>query len=143
MATIEEIEKKRAARRDAANTARADQELADLTAIDKLEEERGELLHTMSANRFTPGAPVKIAFRAPTSVEYKRYKDQVNAAVTKSDARKRVEAQELLASAVLEYPAKGSEALKGALEAFPGLLISLAIEAAKVAELRAEDEGKG
>lgn len=143
MATLEEIKKKRAARSEAADKARNDQELADLTAIDKLEEERGESLHTMSSNRYTPGAPVKIAFRAPTSAEYKRYKDLVNRAVTKSDPKARVDAQEQLASSVLEYPAKDSELLKATLEAFPGLLISLAIEAAKVAELRAEEEGKG
>jgi len=143
MATLEEIEKKRQARREKADTARADQELADLTAIDKLEEERGEPLHTMTSNRFASGAPVRFAFRAPSAIEYKRYKDQVNLAVTKGDAKKRVEAQELLASVVLEYPAKDSDLLKATLEAFPGLLISVAIEAAKVAELRAEDEGKG
>lgn len=143
MATLEEIEKKRQARRDATDKARADQELADMTAIDKLEEERGEMLHTMTANRFASGVPVRFAFRAPAALEYKRYKDQVNLALQKSDAKGRVAAQELLASTVIEYPARDSELYKATIEAFPGLLISMAIEAAKVAELRAEEEGKG
>lgn len=142
MATIEEIEKKRAARRDAAGAASKEQELKDLEAIDALEEKSGEPLHTMSTRRFAPGAAVKIAFRAPTSLEYKRYKDQVNRALSASNPKARVDAQEQLAACVLEYPAKDSEALKATLEAFPGLLISLAIEAAKVAELAAEEEGK-
>jgi hypothetical protein len=41
------------------------------------------------------------------------------------------------------YPAAGSQGRKVMLEAFPGVLVSLSIEVAKVAELRAEDEGKG
>lgn len=143
MATLEEIEKKRADRREKASEARAKQELVDMTAIDALEEARGESLHIMTANRYASGAPVKFAFRAPSALEYKRYKDQVNLALQRSDAKARVAAQELLAGAVLEYPAQGSDLLKTTLDAFPGLLISLAIEAAKVAELSAEEEGKG
>lgn len=139
--SVEDIEKRRAARKAAHEQAKAEQELKDLEAIDALEEESGEPLHTMTANRYQQGCPVKIAYRAPTGVEYKRYCDMVGAAMKKNDHQARQKAQELLAQACLVYPV--DESRKSMLEAFPGLLISLAIEAAKVAELRSEEEGKG
>lgn len=141
MDTIDTIEARRAERRAGHDKARDEQAVTDLAAIDALEEARGEPLHTMTANRFQPGQPCKIAFRAPSAVEYKRYRDMVGKAVQRSDSDARVKAQEMLAAAVLLYP--GEAARAAYLEAFPGVLISLAIEAAKVAELRAEDEGKG
>jgi hypothetical protein len=140
MATIEEVQKRRADRAAKLETDRAAQELTDLEAIDKLEAESGESLHTMSANRFAPGVPYKVAFRAPTAAEYKRYVDQVARAGKSSTEQ--VKARDMLAASCLVYPPDG-DARKATLEAFPGLLVSVSIEAAKVAELRAEDEGKG
>lgn len=142
MATIEEIEKRRAARRASHDADRLEQERADLEAIDALEETLGEPLHTMTANGFKPGVSVKIAFRAPTAVEYKRYLGMSGRAITANNSDARTKSQELLALGCLVYPADG-EARKMMLDAFPGVLVSLSIEAAKVAELRAEEEGKG
>jgi hypothetical protein len=143
MATIEEIEKRRAERRQSHDTARAAQELADLEAIDALEAASGEPLHTMTANGFKAGVAVKAAFRAPSAIEYKRYCDMVGRAQQKGDAGARFKAQELLGEVCWVYPAPDSDGRKAMSDAFPGVLISLAIEAAKVAELRGEDEGKG
>lgn len=142
MATIEEIEKRRAARLADHDKARLEQERVDLETIDALEEANGEPLHTMTANGFKAGVPVKAAFRAPSGIEYKRYVDMVGKAQQKSDSVARVRAQELLAEVCWMYPAKDSDARKAMFDAFPGVLISLAIEAAKVAELRSEAEGK-
>lgn len=142
MATIEEIEKRRAERRAKHDNARREQELADLEAIDALESAQDEPLHTMTSNSFKPGVSVKIAFRAPTPLEYKRYCDQVGRAQQKGDPIERRKAQETLAAVCWVYPEKDSDGRKAMLDAFPGVLVSLAIEAAKVAELRAEDEGK-
>lgn len=142
MASIEEIEKRRAERRANHEGGQREQLAKDLEAIDKLEEASGEPLQTMSTNSYKPGVPVKIAFRAPSALEYKRYCDQANKALGKGDHTARLKAQELLAESCIEYPEKG-DARKAMLEAFPGVLVSLAIEAAKMAELRAEDEGKG
>lgn len=142
MPTLEDIEKKRAARRSAHDSARQEQETADLAAIDALEEASGAPLHTMTANAFKPGIPVRAAFRAPTAAEYKRYCDLVGRAATKGDSDARKKAQEQLAASCLVYPAADSDARKAMLEELPGVLISVALEAAKVAELRAEDEGK-
>jgi hypothetical protein len=139
MATVEE---RRAARRAQHESARAAQEAADLEAIDALEAARDEPLHTMTANSFKPGVAVRAAFRTPTALEYKRYCDMVGRAMQKGDVNERRRAQEVFAAACLLYPAEGA-ARDSMLEAFPGVLISLAIEAAKIAELRAEDEGKG
>lgn len=140
MATSEEIERRRNERRAAYDKARDEQTAKDLEAIDALESESGEPLHTMTSNSFKPGVSVKVAFRAPSGAEYKRYCDMVGKAQQKNDAIERRKAQETLASSCLLYPV--DDARKAMLEAFPGLLISLAIEAAKVAELRSEDEGK-
>jgi hypothetical protein len=142
MDRLAEVEKRRAERRAKKDQERAAQEVKDLEAIDALEEKGDELLHTMTANRYVPGQPVKIAFRAPSAVHYKRYKDLVNKAAQQSNAAERVKAQEQLAECCLVYPEEG-DARASMKEAFPGLLISLAIEAAKVAELRSEEEGKG
>lgn len=142
MATIEDIEKRRAERRAKHDTARNEQEATDLEAIDALEEERGEPLHTMTANGFKACVAVKVAFRSPSPIEYKRYCDQVGKAQQKADASARMTAQTNLAAVCMVYPADGEDR-KALLDAFPGVLISVAIECAKVAELRAEDEGKG
>lgn len=141
MATLEEIEKKRADRRKAEDEARDAQAAKDLEAIDALETEHGTL-RTMTANGFKSGVPVKVAYRPPSAAEYKRYCDMVGKAQQKNDAIDRRKAQEVLAASCLLYPAADSDARKAMLEAFPGVLISLAIEVAKAAELRNEDEGK-
>lgn len=140
---IREIQNRRAQRAAQQNEARAAQEGADLEAIDALEAERGEPLHTMTAPRFKPGAPFRIAFRPPTSPEYKRYCDMVGKAQQKSDSKARQAAQEMLAECCLVYPAEKTDLRAKLLEEFPGTLISLAIEVAKAAELEAEAEGKG
>lgn len=139
--TIEEVEARRAKRRERHDADRDAQELVDMTAIDALEEQCGVVLHTMTSNSFKPGAPVKIAFRAPLAIEYKRYLDTVGIAQQKGDTKARRAAQETLALACLMYPQPDGRAVM--LDAFPGTLISLSIEAAKVAELRAEDEKNG
>ncbi len=142
MATIEEIEKRRAERREGHDKARAAQELVDLEAIDALEMATGEPLHTMTANGFKLGVPVKVAFGAPSAVQYKRYCDMVGKAMQKNAQSERQKAQELFALSCWVYPAAETEERKAMLEAFPGVLISMAIEVAKIAELRAEDEAK-
>jgi hypothetical protein len=143
MATLEEIEKRRAERRDGHEKARKEQEAIDLEAIDALEEARGEPLHTMTANRFTAGVPVIAAFRAPSLDEYKRFTDMAGRAQDKKDSAARKTALEMLAAACWEYPAKDADARTAMLAAVPGVLMSLAVEVIKVAELASEAEGKG
>lgn len=142
MANIDEINARRAKRREEHDQARAAQETIDLEAIDALEAEGGTPLHTMTSNDFKSGVPCRVAFRVPTSAEYKRYCDTVGKSASKGDHPERRKNQETLGEACMVYPAKDTEARTALLAAFPGVLLSLAIEAAKVAELRSEDEGK-
>lgn len=143
MATIEEIEKRRSARRAAHDAGRAAQEAIDLEAIDAIEESQGEPLHTVTLNTFRAGVPVRIAFRTPAPLEYRRYSDLVTRAAQNKDQGARRQTQEQFATACLVYPAADSDARKAVLDVAPGLLLSIAIEAAKVAEARSDEEGKG
>jgi hypothetical protein len=141
MATLEEIEERRSARKALADKARLEQETRDMEAIDALEVEANESLHTMTANGYKAGVPVKVAFRPPSAVEYKRYCDGISRSEKSPVDRRKV--QEQLAHVCWVYPAKDTPDRAAVLEAFPGVLISLAIEVAKVAEMAAESEGKG
>ena len=140
MSTLAEVEKRRADRREAADKAREAQEVTDLEAIEALEA-GGAMLHTMTAPRHVPGVVMKIGFRAPTAGEYKRYLDTIGAASQRQDHKGRTAALTTLAASCLVYPAADERA--ALLAEFPGTLVSLALEAAKIAELRAEEEGKG
>jgi hypothetical protein len=142
MATVEEVEQRRADRRAKQDADKRAQEALDLEQIDALESASGECLYTMTANGFKSGVPVKAAFRAPSGIEYKRYCDMVGKAQQQSDALARRKAQETLAQSCWVYPAADSDERTSMLNAFPGVLISLSIECAKIAELRSEDESK-
>lgn len=143
MATKEEIETRRAERKAAHDKARDEQELSDLEAIDALEQESSEPLHTMTANGFKPGVPVRMAFRDPTPLEYKRYSDMVGRAMLQSNDKMRRDAQATLAQSCWVYPAADSAARKAVLEAVPGILLALAVAVAKAGEATADEEGKG
>lgn len=143
MATLKELEQRRAERRAKHDSARDAQLCADLESIDALEAASGAPLRTMMANEFTAGVPVKIAFRSPSPAEYKRYCDMVGRAQQDGDPLERRKAQELLAASCIVYPAPETKELEALFKAAPGTLISVAIECAKAAELRAEAEGKG
>jgi hypothetical protein len=138
MATLEDVQKRRADRREASDKLRDAQEVVDLEAIDAIEVAEGVMLHTMSANRYEPGVAVKIGFRAPTAGEYKRYLETIGIAQQRQDSKGRNAALTTLAASCLVYPA--GDAQKAMLNAFPGTLVSLAMAAAKVAELREEEE---
>lgn len=141
---LEEIEARRAARRAASDEKRSEQEATDLEAIEALEIQTGEELHTMSPSggRFVPGVPVRIAFKAPSGDYYKRFCQQARKAGGNLEARGA--AQDMLADVCWVYPPKDdAERRKAVLAAYPGVLVSIAIEAAKLAEFKADEEGKG
>ncbi len=143
MDKLEEIEARRAARRTANIDARHAQEIVDLTEIDKLEEERGDALHTCKVNRFVPGCVAKLAYRAPTRGEYKRYSDTVFGGrnVAKGDLKSSVEAQRVLGEVCMVYPPKG-EAREALLEACPGVMTTIGQLASKLGDAEAEETGK-
>lgn len=140
MSTVAEIEARRAARRAVSDAARDEQEAKDLEAIDALEVASAENLGTMRVNGYVPGQPVRVAFRAPSEAYYKRFCQQVRKAGPNLEARGA--AQDMLAQVCWVYPAK-PEDQKAMVAAFPGTLVSIAIEVAKLAELNRDEEGKG
>ena len=133
-----EIEARRAQRKADADAAFASRNEADLEAIDELEAASG-VLTTLTTGRAVEGLPVRVAIRAPNSMEYKRFAQQIRRAKDKEEQAK---AQDLLARSVLVYPAD-KELQDRMADAFPGLLMSIAVEAAKLVELQADAEGKG
>lgn len=140
MSKLEEIEARRAERKAKADAARDDQEASDLEAIEALEIGSGDSLSTLRVNGFVPGQPVRVAFKAPSEAYYRRFCSMVRKAGPNLEARGA--AQDLLAQSCWVYPADGA-AQKAFLVAFPGTLVSIAIECAKLAELRSDEEGKG
>lgn len=141
--SIDEIQARRAARRQAlVHAPKKAQEARDLAAIDALEVELGLCLYTLDANGYVDGVSVKMAFRPATSVEYRRYVDLVTRANDKNRAVETRKAQDQLARACIVYPPQGEERDKF-IDAFPGALVSIGIEVAKIAELAADEEGKG
>lgn len=140
MATVEEIEARRAARKAQTEQAKAEQYAKDLEAIDALEVESGEEIATLTVNGYKAGLPVLVGVKAPSALQYKRFADQIRNA--KENLNKRAQAQDLLAESCWVYPSD-KDARKAMLEAFPGVLVSIAVEVAKLAELRSAEEGKG
>lgn len=141
MSKTEELEAKLAERRAARAAAEAAQYETDLEARLALEDEHGEVA-AVKVPRFVAGHPTRAFVRAPSTLEYERYKARVYKAIDKKSVDQQRDAGEQLARACWVYPAT-DEARKSMLDAFPGMLSSIQIAATALAEGKAEDEGKG
>lgn len=141
--SVEEIEARRAKRKAETEKAKAEQYEKDLEAIDALEIEHGdERVAALKVNGYAPGLPVMVGVVAPAEPVYRRFVAQVRKAGKATDAQGA--AQDQLARSCLAYPpASDEQTRKALLDAFPGLLVSVAVEAQRLAELRSEVEGKG
>ena len=93
-------QRERAKQEAARAEAQAEQELADLDALDALEAEHGAAALGKVEIKHTPGLPTLIVVRTPKRVEMKRFRDQCKA----KDADLS-EAQEQLADLCIVYPA--------------------------------------
>lgn len=141
MDRIEELEARRAARRAEREQAEREQYAQDLEALEALEDEHGTVAAVKVA-MFTPGFPTRAFIKTPTNAQYKRYVDQVGKAVEKKNQKSQREAQEILAKSCWIYPKE--EADRAAmLEKFPGLLTTIALAGAALAEGKAEEEKNG
>lgn len=140
---IAEIEARRAARRAETEKQKTEQLETDLAAIDALEAEHGdECVAALKVNGYRPGLPVMVGVIAPSEPVYRRFVAQIRKAGKNTESHGA--AQDQLARSCLAYPPKEDETTRGLmLDAFPGLLVSVAIEAQRLAELRSEAEGKG
>lgn len=141
LSRIEQLEARRAERKDTLSRARDDQYLMDLEAREQLEDEHGAIA-AVEVSRFVRGQPTFALVKTPTGAQYKRYKDQIfKAAQAKNTAMSR-EAQELLANSCWVYPLT-PEQRGSMIDTFPGLLTPLSMAAMSLAEGKQEEEGKG
>jgi hypothetical protein len=139
---LDELKKQVAAKQAARAKAEAAQEEADEIGILRLQLENDRL--TIIRVPHVEGQPARIALRAPTRIEYQRYRDQISKAATAEKRNTKVvtEVQDQLAKSVWIYPTT-AEQREAMLETSPGLLPQILLEAMKLAEGRAEEEGKG
>lgn len=142
MSKIEELEKLRAERREAASKQRDEQHAKDLEALIELEDLYGfDALRKLNTTHFVPGIPTFAVIKSPggTAV-YKRYTDKVRKA--QKQAQLIGAAQEELGISCLVYPDPKSEVAKAMIEAFPGMPISIAVAAINMVELQEDEEKK-
>lgn len=139
---LEELEEKRAAQVEARAAAESAQYETDLEARIALEEVHGALAG-VKVSRHVPGQPVYAYVKTPSPAQYKRYKDLMQrAGDDKKSAGKKSDAIDQLARDAWVYPASVEERDR-MLEAFPGILTPIFVAAARLAEGKSEDEGKG
>lgn len=136
---LEAIERKRAERKAAAATARAEQRAADLEALDALEQEHGD--HAVKALDVDcgPGLPTLIVARAANGAEMKRYRHEAKPPKG-SDQPRFAEAGERLGALVRIYPDDATFAK--ILEARPGVLLQLGSAALELATAQDAAAGK-
>lgn len=138
---IERLEKARAEKREVRSNAQREQYADDLEALAELELEH-DSIGTVLLPMYYEGLPTRLYVRTPKPIEYKRYSETVRKAHNKEDVEATAKAQEQLARVCWVYPAD-EDGKKKVLEKMPGALLKLAIVAAKLAEGKAEEEGKG
>ena len=125
--------------------ARAEQEATDLEAIADLECELGfERVIAIEVGAWRPGmnCPVRVAVRVPLGSEKlcQVFIEKINRA--KEGSKEKLTAQDALAIECWEYPKKGSEGYKAALELAPLILANAALQIVLASQGRAEQEGK-
>jgi hypothetical protein len=138
---LEELEKKREARRKLIDEARAEQYVVDMTALDELEEKHGaDRVKALKVKAFTPGLPTMVIIKSSAGESYhKRFVDMVRKAKGNKDAE--AQASNMLARSSVVYPEK--DVLQAMSEAYPNMWTDIANAAVKLVMLEEEDEKKG
>lgn len=143
---IAEIEARRAQRAADHKRARDEQYLADLNALEALEDEAepGSIttlgVDGEDGRRFSKGLPTFAAFRRPTAIEVKRFRDRTRAK-NQNDTPNVNGALVELAEACLVYPTP--EVFKRMLEVYPGIDLQGGRLAARLAVGKEEEDLKG
>lgn len=136
MASIKEIEERRAKRKEAHEAERAAQYALDLEALDALEVEHGDgRVSSLTPESFVPGLPTFAVVRVPSALEMKRFRDKV-----RRDPKSTGEGLDELAAVCIVYPDR--ETYERMRVAFPGMHDSIANRAVKLAEAKTEAEKK-
>lgn len=146
MATIEEIEKRRAERKAGLEAQKQEQLRIDLEALDALEVEHGdERVKRIDVDGWAPGIPTLAAFRLPEPIEFKRYQDMARARGDKPGDP--IGAARLLAETCRLYPGpaapEASEAWKRLLDACPAMNMNASQMLTTACLGKAADAGKG
>ncbi len=140
--SVAEKEELLAKKREEKAKAEAEQYEKDLDARIELEDEHDAIVE-VKVSRHVKGQPTRAYLRMPKPVEYKRFKDRIQRASGKKNESDEASASgEQLARACWVYP-KSEEEREAMLEAYPGILVTIAIAAAALAQGRSADEGKG
>jgi hypothetical protein len=116
----DELQKRRAERREAAQAAHDAQKDVDLEHVDALEEVLGAAQVKVIETDPLPGVAALVAIRCPSPSEIKRYRDRIRDGKNQGKDTQIAALQEL-GKACWAYPEIGSELGKATLEKFPGL----------------------
>ncbi|HEY3499767.1 MAG TPA: hypothetical protein VGK73_33980 [Polyangiaceae bacterium] len=145
LSPLEQVEARRAAKREASQAAHDAQAVIDLTAIADLEDQYGfENVAVMVLPHLALGLPVRVAVRAPTPAELKRYRDRLKP--TRGRRNEEIpgdatRAHEELGPACLVYPAP--DVFEKLCEVRPALPGQLGVQAALLGSAKEETAGKG
>jgi hypothetical protein len=134
--SIEEIEARRAKRREATEKARDEQYEKDLVEVDKLEEQFGpDRVSVLKMNSFVAGLPTLVVVRTPESAVFNRFRQMV-----RRSAAKPMEvgnAKDLLATSCVVYPeAAAYERIR---EEWPSVHDNVGNEAVRLGEAEGKD----
>jgi len=140
MASIEDIEARRAERKAALKAQELEQVAIDLEAIDVLEVEHGDSNVSVVGVPFTPGLVARVAVRTPTTHETKRYQDRIRPRGSEAKVGDSIAATSEIGKACVIYP-KG-DAFAALIDARPGLPTQLGMAALELGRGKAESEGK-
>lgn len=137
---LEEIEKKRAARRKTIDDARAEQYVADMTALDELEEKHGaDRVKSLKVKAYTPGLPTMVIIKSSAGEGYHtRFQDMIRKAKGNKDLENA--ASQMFAKSSVVYPEK--DVLQAMAEAYPNMWVDISNAAIKLVQLEEEDEKK-
>lgn len=139
MATLDELEARRAERRDENRKLRDEQKARDLEEIMRLEDELGDSLLVLECSTWKPGYPFLVAMRRATRDEITKYGDTYRGKGQKEGKPR--EAAQQLARTCRKYPSKEDwDRLLEELQ--PGMDTAAGLEVVKKAMGVAEEEGK-
>ena len=134
--TVEEIEARRAKRKETIAKAREEQYAKDLEEVDKLEMELGDdRVGVLKMPSFVAGLPTLVVVRTPSSSVFNRFRSMVRAAGQKTIAIGA--AKDLMASSCVAYP--NEETYKRMCEEWPSIHDNVGIEAIRLGETEGKD----
>ncbi len=137
--TLDDIENRRAEKRDALEAQRLEQHTLDMAAFADFEDEYGPSFVAKLPVPYAPGMVTFVACKAPSEAHVKRYKERC-----RPKAGKDVDfyaAADELAAACRIYPVAQDE-YKALVDARPGIHTRLGLEALKLAGLVEQEEVK-